>query len=176
MFGDVVCGVDRGRLEAPLTRRRAEAGVDFDHQLSEVQLEGLVDELEELFERYAAEPFRRPGRAGEAGGCRGVRELERQAGGHLRSLHDISGELGTAATVQCMVFGNLGAGSATGVAFSRDPSTGAPEPMGSGCRMPRERTSLPGCARRGSCVALWGPEGFRHSRRRCRMSIASSRA
>jgi pyruvate, orthophosphate dikinase len=47
-----------------------------------------------------------------------------------RSFEGIDGGLGTSATVQVMVFGNLGPGSGTGVAFSRDPSTGAPGLMG----------------------------------------------
>lgn len=47
-----------------------------------------------------------------------------------RALHGIPDALGTAVTVQCMVFGNRDDHSATGVAFSRDPATGAPEPYG----------------------------------------------
>lgn len=47
-----------------------------------------------------------------------------------RALHGIPDDLGTAVTVQCMVFGNRDHRSATGVAFSRDPTTGAPEPYG----------------------------------------------
>ena len=47
-----------------------------------------------------------------------------------RRLHDIPDDWGTAVTVQAMVFGNMGEHSATGVVFTRDPSTGAPGPYG----------------------------------------------
>jgi pyruvate,orthophosphate dikinase len=47
-----------------------------------------------------------------------------------RQMHGLTDSPGTAVTIQAMVFGNAGAGSATGVAFTRDPATGAPEPFG----------------------------------------------
>ena len=65
-----------------------------------------------------------------------------------RKFRGISEAIGTAVTVQAMVFGNLDQRSGTGVVFSRDPATDARRRTGTSCRRPRVTTSLPGRARR----------------------------
>jgi pyruvate,orthophosphate dikinase len=65
-----------------------------------------------------------------------------------RRLNSIPGDWGTAVNVQAMVFGNMGDTSATGVAFTRDPSTGERAYYASISSTPRARTSSPASARR----------------------------
>ena len=65
-----------------------------------------------------------------------------------RRLNRIPDDWGTAVNVQQMVFGNKGDTSGSGVAFSRDEVTGAPEPSGDFLSTPRARTSSPACATR----------------------------
>ncbi|MDX1385838.1 MAG: PEP/pyruvate-binding domain-containing protein, partial [Thermoanaerobaculia bacterium] len=131
MFGDVVKGVERSRLEAPLVRLKGEAGVDHDRELSEAHLERLATELEEIYaeetgERFPDAPLEQIRQAVTAV----FLSWDGKRARTYRALHAIPDEPGTAATVQAMVFGNLGADCATGVAFSRHPATGDPEPMG----------------------------------------------
>lgn len=131
MYGDVVAGVERHKLEAPLVRIKKEHQLEFDHQLTEAHLETIIEESLRTFEALAGFPFpqdpldqvRRAVAAvfGSWGTKRAVT---------YRELNEIPSEWGTAANIQAMVFGNLGATSGTGVAFSRDPSTGAHKVLG----------------------------------------------
>ena len=63
-----------------------------------------------------------------------------------RHIHGISEDLGTACNVQMMVFGDLGNDSGSGVAFTRDPSSGDATPTATTCPTPKERTSSLGFA------------------------------
>ena len=131
MYGDVVAGVERHKLEAPLVRLKKEHSLEFDHQLTEAHLETIIQESLVTFESLAGFPFpqdpldqvRRAVAAvfGSWGTKRAVT---------YRELNEIPSEWGTAANVQAMVFGNMGATSGTGVAFSRDPSTGGHKVLG----------------------------------------------
>ena len=93
-----------------------------------------------------------------------------------RRMHDIPDDWGTACNVQAMVFGNLGDTSATGVAFTRDPSTGEKRALRRvAARTRRARTSSRASARRcpsARAVARAGPTS--RSRRRCRRRTGSS--
>ncbi|MDX1384510.1 MAG: pyruvate, phosphate dikinase, partial [Thermoanaerobaculia bacterium] len=131
MFGDVVRGVDRESLEEPLVRRREAAGVAFDHELSEGDLEALTEELLGVYgvatgEDFPQDPVEQLRQA--VGAVFGSWWGQRAA--TYRRLHGIPDSWGTAANVQAMVFGNLGPGSATGVAFSRNPATGEKRAFG----------------------------------------------
>jgi len=125
MYGDVVLGVPRVRLEAELTRlkqrRRAASDVDLD-----------ADDLRLLSERFLAMVERETGKAfpqnarEQLSGARDAvfRSWHNDRAAHYRRLNGIPDHLGTAVNVQAMVFGNLGENSATGVGFTRDPGTG----------------------------------------------------
>ena len=131
MFADVVHGVERELLEAPLVELRLERGLEFDHELGESDLERLIADLLKVFESSTGGPFPED-----------PKEQVRRAVGAVfgswwgqraqtyRRLNGIPDEWGTAANVQAMVFGNLGASSATGVAFTRNPATGENKPWG----------------------------------------------
>ena len=127
MYGDVVLGIPRARLEAELTRlkkrRRAASDLDLD-----------ADDLRFLSERFLAMVLHETGRdfpqnaREQLAGARDAvfRSWHNDRAAHYRRMNGIPDHLGTAVNVQAMVFGNLGDGSATGVGFTRDPGTGEP--------------------------------------------------
>jgi pyruvate,orthophosphate dikinase len=125
MYGDVVLGIPRARLEAELTRLKKRRGA-----VSDVDLD--ADDLRELSTRFLAMVARETGSAfpqdarEQLAGARDAvfRSWHNDRAAHYRRLNGIPDHLGTAVSVQAMVFGNLGAGSATGVGFTRDPGTG----------------------------------------------------
>ena len=131
MYGDVVAGLERHELEAPLVRLKNEHNLEFDHQLTEAHLGAIIKESLGIFEKLAGYPFPqdpleqvRQAVAAVFGSWGTKRAVT------YRELNEIPGAWGTAANIQAMVFGNLGATSGTGVAFSRDPSTGAHKVLG----------------------------------------------
>ena len=131
MYGDVVAGLERHELEAPLVRLKSEHNLEFDHQLTEAHLGAIIKESLGIFEKLAGYPFPQDPleqvRQAVAAvfGSWGTKQAVT-----YRELNEIPGAWGTAANIQAMVFGNLGATSGTGVAFSRDPSTGAHKVLG----------------------------------------------
>ncbi|MCZ6508072.1 MAG: proline dehydrogenase family protein, partial [Acidobacteria bacterium] len=131
MFGDVVRGIGRDALEEPLTRARGRLGVQYDHELPAKELEVVVRELLEVYERETGESFPDDPleQLRQASAAVFVSWWGRRAQTY-RALNGIPDSWGTAANVQAMVYGNLGEGSASGVAFSRNPATGERRPMG----------------------------------------------
>ena len=131
MFGNVVRGVPGERYEEILREARRRAGVREDRELSVAQLRELTQRFRALYEATPASRSRRT-----RGSSCGWRSAPSSTPGwaiapsQYRRINHIPDDWGTAVNVQQMVFGNRGAGSATGVAFSRDEMTGAPEPSG----------------------------------------------
>ncbi len=131
MYGDVVCGVKREVLEEPLRSLKAEQGIALDRDLTEAHLEGLITELQSIFAAEVGEAFPqdpheqlRQAVAAVFGSWQTKRAVV------YRRLNKIPDEWGTAANIQAMVFGNYGADSASGVAFSRNPSSGVKPVLG----------------------------------------------
>jgi pyruvate, orthophosphate dikinase len=125
MYGDVVLGVDHHEFEAALADRRSAHGVTLDTELDATDLEGLVHHYLALVERATGRAFPTDPEQQLWGAVRAVFDswnTDRAVA--YRRHHRIPDDLGTAVTVQTMVFGNMGGDSATGVAFTRDPSTG----------------------------------------------------
>ncbi|HWK26269.1 MAG TPA: pyruvate, phosphate dikinase [Solirubrobacter sp.] len=131
MFGNVVRGVPGERYEELLTQARRRAGVREDRELGVAALRDLTHRFKTLYEAHTGEPFPQDPREQLRLAVRAVFDswLGDRAVSYRRINH-IPDDWGTAVNVQQMVFGNRGAGSATGVAFSRDELTGAPEPSG----------------------------------------------
>ncbi|MGZ4183017.1 MAG: pyruvate, phosphate dikinase [Solirubrobacteraceae bacterium] len=149
MFGNVASGVAGERFEDAIAQAKRDEDVENDTQLSVDALKGLVETFKGFYD-FPDDPREQLARA-----IRAV--FESWTGDRAvsyRRINRIPDEWGTAVNVQRMVFGNMGENSATGVAFSRDEVTGAPEPSGdflvnaqgedvvSGVRTPRDLSEL----------------------------------
>ncbi|HJZ61139.1 MAG TPA: pyruvate, phosphate dikinase [Miltoncostaeaceae bacterium] len=132
MFGDVVSGVDKAAFERALDEMKDARGAKADVDLSADDLRELVDRYKEIFERERGEPFPQDPRAQLDAAIRAVFESwDNRRAQDYRRLNHIPWDLGTAVNVQQMVFGNTGDRSGTGVAFTRNNTTGeAAEPFG----------------------------------------------
>jgi pyruvate,orthophosphate dikinase len=125
MYGDVVLGVPHEKFEDALEARKRLRGAVLDTQLDGEDLAEIVKRFKELVRSHTGRPFPSDPREQLAGAIAAVfRSWNTPRAVHYRRLERISDEWGTAVNVQAMVFGNLGEDSATGVAFTRDPSTG----------------------------------------------------
>ncbi len=125
MFADVVLGLDHYLFEDALEILKEDRGVSLDTELSAEDLQGLVARYKALVlshwgDEFPQDPHEQLWAA--IGAVFGSWRSERAR--VYRRLNDIPESWGTAVTVQAMVFGNRGATSATGVAFTRDPSNG----------------------------------------------------
>jgi pyruvate,orthophosphate dikinase len=128
MYGHVVLGVDHHHFEELLELHKEDRGVSLDTELGAEDWQKLVEAYkakvkEELGEPFPQDPLRQLW--GAIGAVFGSWLTARAA--TYRKLHDIPETWGTAVNVQAMVFGNMGDDCATGVAFTRNPSTGANE-------------------------------------------------
>jgi len=125
MYADVVLELDHGAFEEALEIAKEDRGVSLDTELTADDLRALVKTYKGLVEEQWDKPFPQDVHDqlwGAIGAVFGSWQSERAK--VYRRLHDIPGDWGTAVNVQAMVFGNMGETSATGVAFTRDPSTG----------------------------------------------------
>lgn len=125
MFGDVVLGVPHEAFEAKLKELKTSVGVADDVELTADHLEQLCQMYYTVYEAYGKEFPQNP--YDQIKACIkavfGSWNAERAV--KYREINGITNLLGTACNIQTMVFGNLGDTSGTGVAFSRDPGTGA---------------------------------------------------
>ncbi len=125
MYGDVVMGVDGEEFEHAIDRLKARRGVALDTQLSADDWRELVAEFKQIVKQKTGSDFPGDPRAQLWGGIKAVFESWNvKRARDYRRIHGIPEDWGTAVNVQAMVFGNLGQSSATGVAFTRNPSTG----------------------------------------------------
>jgi pyruvate,orthophosphate dikinase len=124
MFGDVVLGMNRRLFDELLDGAKARLGAQSDAELPAPALRGLVSAYKGLYEE-AGEPFPQEPKLQLNLAIRAVFDswFSKKAEDYRR-IQGIPNDWGTAVTVQAMVFGNLGDTSGTGVAFTRDPSTG----------------------------------------------------
>lgn len=124
MFGDVVLGIPHEAFEDQLEGLKNKVGVTDDTELSAEQLEELCSLYLKVYEAYKQE-FPQDARAQLRACIKAVfGSWNSERAIKYREIHQITNLLGTACNIQTMVFGNLGTGSGTGVAFSRDPGTG----------------------------------------------------
>jgi len=125
MYGNVVLGVDHAIFEELLDEAKYKSGYEQDTNMQATDWQSLVEQYKQAVEEETGKPF--------------PQEPQEQLWGAIgavfsswmtpraityRRLHDIPQDWGTAVNVQAMVFGNMGNDSATGVAFTRNPSTG----------------------------------------------------
>ncbi|MCM2276985.1 MAG: pyruvate, phosphate dikinase [Oligoflexia bacterium] len=124
MYSDVVLDVHSNHFETALENKKHERGVELDTELSAEDLQALVREFKQIVrangKQFPEDPWEQLW--GAIGAVFGSWMSPRAI--TYRKLNEIPEEWGTAVNVQSMVFGNMGDDCATGVAFTRDPSTG----------------------------------------------------
>ncbi|HHT72662.1 MAG TPA: pyruvate, phosphate dikinase [Firmicutes bacterium] len=125
MYGDVVMGVEHDLFEEALQAVKDEQGVKLDNELSAEALKDLVSRYKEIVSKAAGRLFPDDPFEQLRGSIDAVfKSWNNDRAIRYRKINDIPGDWGTAVNVQAMVFGNMGENSGTGVAFTRDPSTG----------------------------------------------------
>ena len=131
MYGVVVFDLPKKPFEEMLDQRRKAAGVERDIDLSVDDFKELVREFKAIAERHTGKPF--PDDPMEQLWCAIAAVFEswqKRSAVDYRKMHNIPDSMGTAVNIVTMVFGNLGENSGTGVAFTRDPATGAKQLYG----------------------------------------------
>ena len=128
MFGDVVMGVHHEKFEVEFDRIKADFGVTLDTELNEAGLEKLIEAYKLVYRKATSEDFPQdPYEQLEKSVEAVFKSWNIPRAIRYRQINEITGLFGTAVNVQTMVFGNMGEDSGTGVAFTRDPSTGENE-------------------------------------------------
>lgn len=125
MYGDVVLGVDHHDFEDVIERYKRDESLKQDTDISADGWKEIVGEYKEIVERELGKPFPNDPHEqlwGAVGAVFSSWMVPRAI--TYRKIHEIPATWGTAVNVQSMVFGNMGQDCATGVAFTRDPSTG----------------------------------------------------
>ena len=125
MFADVVMEIDKANFEAIMDARKEEKGVKLDTELDADDLKGIVAKFLVRYAELKGEPFPQDPNEQLIEAVKAVfRSWDNPRANVYRRLNGIPYSWGTAVNVQSMVFGNMGPTSGTGVAFSRNPSTG----------------------------------------------------
>lgn len=125
MFGDVAMGVDSALFEDALSQIKIDENVKFDHQLTADALEKLIATFKEIYRQGTGSDFPQDPKEQLTLAIQAVfRSWNSARAIYYRKQNKIPDDLGTAVNVQCMVFGNMGDDCGTGVAFTRNPSTG----------------------------------------------------
>ena len=125
MFSDVVMGVDKSKFERILDKMKEDKGVSLDTELTAEDLQELIVLYKNLFKQEKGMDFPQDPQEQLIEAVTAVfRSWDNPRANTYRRMNDIPSSWGTAVNVQAMVFGNMGDTSGTGVAFTRDPSTG----------------------------------------------------
>jgi pyruvate,orthophosphate dikinase len=125
MYSNVVLDLDHEVFEEILEEEKARLGYELDTELSAIEWQGVIAHYKATIEEELGKPFPQDPREQLWGAIGAVfSSWMNHRAITYRRLHDIPESWGTAVNVQAMVFGNMGDTSATGVAFTRNPSTG----------------------------------------------------
>ncbi len=125
MYSDVVLNVYPHHFETLLDEAKRRAGVDSDNKLPVAELKKFVSDYKQVVLRETGQPFPENVQEQLWGAIGAVfKSWMSSRAVSYRRIHKIPEDWGTAVSVQAMVFGNMGDDCATGVAFTRDPSTG----------------------------------------------------
>ncbi|MGS4885499.1 pyruvate, phosphate dikinase [Roseibium sp. MB-4] len=125
MYSDVVLGVDNHEFEDILEEYKERNDLTLDTEITAEAWQGIIEKFKALVEAELGKPFPQDPQEqlwGAIGAVFSSWMTPRAV--TYRRLHDLPASWGTAVNVQAMVFGNMGENSATGVAFTRNPSTG----------------------------------------------------
>ncbi|MDK2798653.1 MAG: pyruvate, orthophosphate dikinase [Clostridiales bacterium] len=125
MFSDVVMEVPKPKFEKIIDQMKEEKGVELDTELDANDLKNMVERFKQLFKQEKGFDFPQEPREQLIEAVKAVfRSWDNPRAIVYRRMNDIPGDWGTAVNVQAMAFGNMGNDSGTGVAFTRNPSTG----------------------------------------------------
>ncbi|MHB1314991.1 MAG: pyruvate, phosphate dikinase [Christensenellales bacterium] len=125
MFSDVVMEIEKPRFEKILEQVKEKKGVKLDNELDAQDLKQLIQGYKALYLAEKGTEFPQDPKVQLMEAVKAVfRSWDNPRAIVYRRMNDIPGNWGTAVTVQSMVFGNMGDDSGTGVAFTRNPSTG----------------------------------------------------
>jgi len=128
MFGNVVLGISHDKFEEILEHYKKEQGVTLDSELSSESLKKVVKDYKELVKKEIGKDFPQDPYEQLEMAIKAVFDSwNNERAIKYRELHNIPDTLGTAVNIVTMVFGNMGNDSGTGVAFTRNPSTGEKE-------------------------------------------------
>ncbi|WP_022851549.1 pyruvate, phosphate dikinase [Limisalsivibrio acetivorans] len=131
MFGDVVLGISHNKFEKILRQMKQDKNVEIDTQLDAEDLAKLVEEFKKVVSMETGNPFPQEPKEQLKLAVNAVFDSwNNQRAKTYRKIHKIPHEWGTGVNVQAMVFGNMGDDCGTGVAFTRNPSTGEKEFFG----------------------------------------------
>src|SRR3989441_7056571 len=125
MLGNVVLDIEKHDFDAIFEGRKKKVKAKFDTDLTADDLKAVIVDYKKLVQKKSGKPFQQDARE-QLGMARDAvfRSWHNPRAIHYRKMNGIPDDLGTAVNVQAMVFGNLGETSATGVGFTRNPSTG----------------------------------------------------
>ncbi|MDD6040371.1 MAG: pyruvate, phosphate dikinase [Clostridia bacterium] len=125
MFSDVVMEIPKSKFEAVLDEFKEKKGVKYDRDLSADDLKEVVIRFKAIYKEAKGVEFPQDPKEQLMEAVKAVfRSWDNPRAIYYRRMNDIPGDWGTAVNVQAMVFGNMGETSGTGVAFTRNPSTG----------------------------------------------------
>jgi pyruvate,orthophosphate dikinase len=125
MFSDVVKGLPKSQFERVLDDIKEKKGFESDLELSADDLKEVVEAFKALYKKHEGSEFPQDPKAQLLDSIKAVfGSWNNERAVIYRRMNDISGKWGTAVNVQTMVYGNMGDTSGTGVAFTRNPSTG----------------------------------------------------
>jgi pyruvate, orthophosphate dikinase len=131
MYGSVVLEIEKDAFEHVLSAQKQKAGVETDPELTAENLQEVITQYKEVVRTHAGRDFPQEPAEQLKGAIEAVfRSWNNDRAIVYRRRERISDDLGTAVNVQTMVFGNMGDDSGTGVAFTRNPATGAQELFG----------------------------------------------
>ena len=126
MFSDVFMEVTKSLFEPVIDEIKEDRKVHFDTELTAEDLKEVIRRFKEIYKEKMGEEFPQEPRVQLMEAVKAVfRSWDNERAIVYRRMNDIPGDWGTAVNVQSMVFGNMGNTSGTGVAFTRNPSTGA---------------------------------------------------
>ena len=125
MFSDVVMGIPKSLFDEALENLKTVRGIEYDHEMSPADLESLVASFKAIYEKEIGEAFPKEPKKQLLSAVKAVfSSWMNTRAVYYRRMNDIPSSWGTAVNVQSMVFGNMGNDCGTGVAFTRNPSTG----------------------------------------------------
>ncbi|MBU5675689.1 pyruvate, phosphate dikinase [Alkaliphilus sp. MSJ-5] len=125
MFGDVVLNIEKYKFDSILEKRKHDRGIEQDTDLTAEDLKDIVEEFKKVVKKEWGKDFPQDTEEQLLMAVEAVfKSWNNQRAKIYRKLHEIPDDLGTAVNIQSMVFGNMGETCGTGVAFTRNPSTG----------------------------------------------------